>query len=174
MLHAPVSTVWASSRTISIAVISKTRSPELAEQAHQASCGFAITIEPDLLRAARTLEARLANLGTPVGQLVDLEGEYANRADLRKTCQLFQGWIDCDSAHFLVAIVDGEEVAQVNATARTHVREAAAHRNACAFDFHVPQRFADGRVHRVSLRKEDGEPIQRRPSLSPFPTALPE
>lgn len=153
--------------------------PELAEQAHQASCGFAITIGPDLLRAARTLEARLANLGTPVGQPVDLEGEYANRADLRKTCQLrwlgglhFQGWIDSDSALFLEAIVDGEAVAQVNATAWTHVGDAAAHRNARAFDFYVPQRFADGRVHRVSLRREDGEPIPATAVFVAFPDGL--
>ncbi|BAR63482.1 GT2 family glycosyltransferase [Bradyrhizobium diazoefficiens] len=153
--------------------------PELAEQAHQASCGFAITIEPDLLRAARTLEARLANLGTPVGQSVNLESEGANRADLRKTCQLrwlgglhFQGWIDSDSALFLEAIVDGEAVAQVNATAWTHVGEAAAHRNARAFDFHAPRRFADGRVHRVSLRREDGEPIPSTAVFVAFPDGL--
>ncbi|MDA9543248.1 glycosyl transferase [Bradyrhizobium sp. CCBAU 45321] len=153
--------------------------PELAEQAHQACCGFAITIEPDLLRAARTLEARLANLGTPVGQPVDLESEYANGADLRKMCQLrwlgglhFRGWIDSDSTVFLEAIVDGEAVAQVNATAWTHVREAAAHRNARAFDFHAPRRFADGRVHRVSLRREDGEPIPATAVFVAFPDGL--
>ncbi|MEY9278838.1 glycosyltransferase family 2 protein [Bradyrhizobium yuanmingense] len=140
--------------------------PELAEQGLQATCGFAVTIEPDLLRAARTLEARLANLGTPVGQPVDLESDRASLIDLHQRCELcwlgglrFQGWIDSETALFLEAIVDGKAVAHVHATAWTHIGEAAAHRNVRAFEFHVPQRFADGRVHRVSLRREDGEQI---------------
>lgn len=153
--------------------------PELSEPWLQASCGFAVTIEPDLLRAARILEARLANLGTVVGQPIDLESGRASLVDLCKTCELrwlgglhFQGWIDSEPALFLEAIIDGEAVAQVHAAAWTHVGEAAAHRNARAFDFHVPQRFADGRVHRASLRREDGEPIPTTAVFVAFPDGL--
>lgn len=155
--------------------------PELAEQSLQASCGFAITIEPDLLRAAHTLEARLANLGTPVGHPVDLESDHASLVDLRKTCELrwlgglhLRGWIDSEPALFLEAIVDGQAVAQVHATAWTHIDEAGAHRNVRAFDLHVPQRFADGRVHRVALRREDGEQIPATAVFVAFPDGLAE
>ncbi|HEU4804193.1 MAG TPA: glycosyl transferase, partial [Nitrobacter sp.] len=45
--------------------------PEYSQQ-DQSTCGFAVTIDPELLRAARHLSARLANLGTPVGHSIDL------------------------------------------------------------------------------------------------------
>ncbi len=115
-------------------------------------------------RAASLLGARLANLGTPVGHPIDLENESTAVVDLRPTCKLrwlgglhFQGWIDSEVVVTLEAIVDGESVAQVRATAWTHIggdADGQASRNARAFDFHVPLRFADGRVHRIFLRKE--------------------
>lgn len=156
--------------------------PGLFEQGLQASCGFALTIEPDLLGAARILEARLANLGTPIGQPIDLESGPAAVVDLRKTCELqwlgglhFQGWIDSELALFLEAIVDGETVAQVHSNRWTHVSEGSdgrAYRNARAFDFHVPQRLADGRVHGVSLRREDGEKLPAMAVFVAFPDGL--
>ena len=89
--------------------------PELSQQGQNSTCGFAVTVEPDLLRAAGLLEARLANLGTPVGHPIDLENESADPVDLRPTCKLrwlgglhFQGWIDSDAVVTLEAIVDGE------------------------------------------------------------------
>jgi GT2 family glycosyltransferase len=158
--------------------------PELFQQGLDGTYGFAVTVEPDLLRAASIMEARLANLGTPIGQPIDLENEGASLVDLRPTCELrwlgglhFQGWIDSETAAFLEAIVDGETVAQVRATAWTYIDEAAdgqAGRNARAFDFHVPQRFADGRVHKISLRREDGEQIPATAVFVAFPDGLAE
>ena len=158
--------------------------PELFQQGLDGTYGFAATVELDLLRAASILEARLANLGTPIGQPIDLENEGASPVDLRPTCELrwlgglhFQGWIDSETAAFLEAIVDGETVAQVRATAWTYIDQAAdgqAGRNARAFDFHVPQRFADGRVHKISLRREDGEQIPATAVFVAFPDGLAE
>jgi GT2 family glycosyltransferase len=155
--------------------------PELLQQGIDGAYGFAVTLEPDLLRAASVLEARLANLGTPVGHLIDLENESA-LVDLRPTCQLrwlgglrFEGWIDSEIVATLEAIVDGETVAQVRATAWTHIGDdASGHgsRNARAFDFHVPQRFADGRVHRIGLRKDDGEQLPATAVFVAFPDGL--
>ncbi|MEH6951364.1 glycosyltransferase family 2 protein [Nitrobacter sp. NHB1] len=156
--------------------------PELSRQDQNNTCGFAVTIEPDLLRAARLLSARLANLETPVGHPIDLEDDSAAPLDLRPTCKLrwlgglhFQGWIDSEAAVTLEAIVDGESVAQVRAAAWTHVggdTEGDASRNVRAFDFHAPQRFADGRVHRILLRKEDGEQIPATAVFVAFPDGL--
>lgn len=148
--------------------------PELSAQGLDGAYGFAVTLEPGLQRVASLLEARLANLGTPVGRAIDLESESA-LVDLRPTCELrwlgglhFEGWIDSEAAATLEAIVDGETVAQVRATAWTHIGDDAKgqdSRNARAFDFHVPQRFADGRVHGIALRKDDGEQL---PTTSVF------
>ncbi|WP_454630019.1 glycosyltransferase [Bradyrhizobium cenepequi] len=155
--------------------------PELLQQGLGGAHGFAVTLEPDVLRAASVLEARLANLGTPIGHPIDLENESA-LVDLRPTCKLrwlgglhFEGWIDGEIAATLEAIVDGETVAQVRATAWTHIGDDAdgqGSRNARAFDFHVPQRFADGRVHRIGLRKEDGEQIPATAVFVAFPDGL--
>jgi len=42
--------------------------PELFQQGFDGTYGFAVTIEPDLLRGASVLEARLANVGTPLAR----------------------------------------------------------------------------------------------------------
>jgi GT2 family glycosyltransferase len=158
--------------------------PELFQQDSDGTYGFAVIVEPDLLRAASVVEARLANLGTPIGQPIDLDTESASLVDPRQTCELrwlgglhFQGWIDSETAAFLEAIVDGETVAQLRATAWTHIDgnvDGQAGRNARAFDFHVPQRFADGRVHQISLRREDGEQIPATAIFVAFPDGLAE
>jgi O-antigen biosynthesis protein len=155
--------------------------PELFEQGPDGAYGFAVTLEPDLLRAASVLEARLANLGTPIGHPIDLENDSA-LVDLRPTSELrwlgglhFEGWIDGEIAATLEAIVDGETVAQVRATAWTHIGDNAngqGSRNARAFDFHVPQRFADGRVHRIGLHKDDGEQVPATAVFVAFPDGL--
>ncbi len=155
--------------------------PELFEQGLDGAYGFAVTLEPDLLRAASVLEARLANLGTSIGHPIDLENDSA-LVDLRPTSELrwlgglhFEGWIDSEIVATLEVIVDGETVAQVRATAWTHIGDNAngqGSRNARAFDFHVPQRFADGRVHRIGLRKEDGEQVPATAVFVAFPDGL--
>jgi GT2 family glycosyltransferase len=153
---------------------------EYSQQDHSNTCGFAVVIDPDLLRSARHLSARLANLGTPVGHPIDLENAAPVR--LGPSCRLrwlgglhFQGWIDSEAAVTLEAIVDGESAAQLRAAAWTHIggeSEGVASRNVRAFDFHVPQRFADGRVHRILLRREDGEQIPAKAVFVAFPDGL--
>ncbi|MCA6107127.1 glycosyltransferase family 2 protein [Bradyrhizobium cenepequi] len=155
--------------------------PELLRQGVDGAYGFAVALEPDLLRAASVLEARLANLGTPIDHPIDLDNESA-LVDLRPTCELrwlgglhFEGWIDSEIAVTLEAIVDGETVAQVRATDWTHIGDdvnGQGSRNARAFDFHVPQRFADGRVHRIGLRKDDGEQVPATAVFVAFPDGL--
>ncbi|WP_438277301.1 glycosyltransferase family 2 protein [Nitrobacter sp.] len=154
--------------------------PECSQQDHSNTCGFAVAIDPDLLRSARHLSARLANLGTPVGHPIDLEN--AAPVGPGPACKLrwlgglrFQGWIDSEAAVTLEAIVDGESAAQLRAAAWTHIggeAEGVASRNVRAFDFHVPQRFADGRVHRILLRREDGEQIPATAVFVAFPDGL--
>ncbi|WP_456779798.1 glycosyltransferase family 2 protein [Bradyrhizobium sp. USDA 3315] len=155
--------------------------PGLSDQCGDGACGFAVSVEPDLLRAANVLEARVANLETPIGQPIDLENGRTTIVEWRPTCELrwlgglhFQGWIDSETTAVLQASVDGEVVVQVSTMAWTQISDASdrVHRNVRAFDFHVPQRFADGRVHGVSLRREDGDNVPATAVFVAFPDGL--
>jgi GT2 family glycosyltransferase len=156
--------------------------PELFKQrVGDGTYGFAIDLDPDRLAAARTLDARLANLGTPVGRPIDLRTANRDRsifaaADLRWLGGLrFAGWIDSPTETVLQTIVDGEIVSQVRTSHWARVEghgEPKAARNVRGFDFHLPERFADGRVHKVSLRQQDGEPLAVTGTFVAFPDGL--
>jgi O-antigen biosynthesis protein len=156
--------------------------PELVKQGvSDGSYGFAVKLEPEQLSAARAVEARLANLGTPVGRPIDLSHiirKLSNGpvADLRWLGDLrFSGWIDSKIEKVLAAVVDGETVAQVRTTRWTRVDkngDSRAGRNVRGFDFHLPRRFADGRVHKVTLRQADGEPLPVSGTFVAFPDGL--
>jgi GT2 family glycosyltransferase len=157
--------------------------PELFKQGVSDGCyGFAVKLAPEQLAAARTVEARLANLGTPVGRPIDVsrvsrEAGPGPLADLRWLGGLrFLGWIDSTTEKVLVAVVDGETVAHVRTTHWTRVEDnddtRAGGRNVRGFDFHLPQRFADGRLHKVSLRQSDGEPLPVSGTFIAFPDGL--
>ena len=47
-----------------------------------------------------------------------------------------------------------------------------AGRNVRGFDFHLPQRFADGCVHKLTLRRQDGEPLPATGTFVAFPDGL--
>ena len=143
--------------------------PELADRGMKdARYGFALSLDPDHLSAASTVEARIANLGTAIGLPIDLKSTRQNtldeahtRSSLRWLGGLrFHGWIDSSLEAVLDAVVDGETVSQLRAAQWTRIdASGSSHtgRNVRAFDFNLPQRFADGCVHRVSLRQGYGE-----------------
>jgi GT2 family glycosyltransferase len=156
---------------------------ELFEQGiGNGSYGFLVTLAPDLVASARTLQARLANLGAPIGKPVDLTEISRDMTSARLTSELrwlgglrFIGWIDSATEQVLEAAVDGETVANVRATHWTRVEERdgiGAGRNVRGFDFHLPQRFADGCVHKLTLRQQDGEPLAVTGTFVAFPDGL--
>ena len=157
--------------------------PELFEQGvGNGSYGFVVILAPDLLGAARTLQARLANLETPIGRLIDVSEVGRNMTSTRLAAELrwlgglrFLGWIDSAAEQVLEAVVDGETVSQVRATHWTRVEEDGgiqAGRNVRGFDFHLPQRFADGCIHKLTLRQHDGEPLPVAGTFVAFPDGL--
>lgn len=156
---------------------------ELMEQRIGDGCyGFVVSLAPDLLATARTLEARLANVGTAVGRPVDLTEINRNMAGMPLAAEVrwvgglrFLGWIDGPAPQVLEAVVDGETVAHVRATHWTRVEEdgsVQAGRNVHGLDFHLPQRFADGCLHRLTLRLHDGETLPVAGTFVAFPDGL--
>ena len=157
--------------------------PECSELDRNNACGFAVSIDIDLLRAARHLSARLANLETPVGHPIDLENDTTFRADLRPACKLrwlgglhFQGWIDSETVVTLEAIVDGESAAQVRATAWTHIggdAEGGASRNVRAIS---TSRNVSPTVESIEscCGKRMVNKFRQQPPSWRFPTASPE
>ena len=146
---------------------------ELATRKIGDACyGFSLSLDSAVIDNASVIEARLSNLGTQIGAAIvlpaaqdepDREGPGALRwlGGLR-----FSGWVNTDSATAptLDAIVDGVIVARIKALGWTHVNHGGDRgRAARAFDFHLPDRFADGRVHHVAVVKESGESIHPAP-----------
>ena len=157
--------------------------PELFEQGvGNGSYGFVVNLAQDLLAAARNLQVQLANLGTPIGRPIDVSEVGRNMTSTRLAAELrwlgglrFLGWIDSAAEQVLEAVVDGEPVSHVRATHWTRVEDDGgiqAGRNVRGFDFHLPQRFADGCVHKLTLRQHDGEPLPVTGTFVAFPDGL--
>lgn len=156
--------------------------PELfAQHIGDGSYGFMTDIASECLTSSRILSIKLANLGGTVGSPIDLtESREASRsstsAELRWLGGLrFIGWVDSQADQILHAIVDGQIVLQVRVAYWTCLDAnvgIAASRNVRGFDFHLPERFADGRVHSVNLRYESGEPVPAVSTFVAFPDGL--
>ncbi|MBR0750736.1 glycosyltransferase family 2 protein [Bradyrhizobium jicamae] len=156
--------------------------PRLAEDGRGDGCyGFVLDLPAAALSAAHLLEARLANLGTPVGRPIDLSATDRLLADNRPTAHLrwlgglrFSGWLDTTAEVGLEASVDGDTVIQFRAGVWTRIEADGeqAERSVRAFDFHLPERFADGRPHRVTLRRDTGESLPAATDFVAFPDGL--
>jgi GT2 family glycosyltransferase len=131
--------------------------------------GFSMSFNSDFIHNAEIVEARLSNLGIEVGfpiiltraeinaDLLEVPGSARWIGGLR-----FVGWVGGESATapVLDVLVDGALVSRVKALGWTHEgRGGAQGRAVRAFDFHLPDRFADGRVHQLTIVKENGETV---------------
>jgi GT2 family glycosyltransferase len=126
--------------------------------------GFSCTLDEALVRDSSIVEARLANLGIAVGEPVDLTQPSKEATQISAPAVLrwlggsrFSGWIDRE-AETVNVLVDGLVVTRVRASTWSHIgtseKDARAVRT---FDFHLPEKFADGRVHRLALADDAGE-----------------
>ena len=156
---------------------------ELSEQrVGNGSYGFVVNLAPDVLAAARTLQVRLANIGTPIGRTIDVSEIAPGVSSSPVTAERrwlgglrFLGWIDGTTEQILETVVDGETVSHVRASHWTRVDENGdmqAGRNVRGFDFHLPQRFADGCVHKLILRQQSGEPLAVAGIFVAYPDGL--
>jgi GT2 family glycosyltransferase len=144
--------------------------------------GFVIPVTPSLLENAHIAEARIANLGHPIGATIDLDGPSSSTDTAVATSRLswlgglrFRGWIaDAVPAPALTIVVNGEDVMEL-----THLPWAQANDDAFldqavrGIDFHLPERFADGCVRSLSVTKNNGEALTGLPlPFVAFPDGL--
>jgi O-antigen biosynthesis protein len=131
--------------------------------------GFSCALDEALVRDSSVVEARLANLGIAVGETVDLTQPSKNAPQPSAPGALrwlgglrFSGRIDREPDAATV-LVDGLLVKRVRASTWSHIgtseKDARAVRT---FDFHLPERFADGLVHRLALANDAGQSIGSR------------
>jgi GT2 family glycosyltransferase len=137
--------------------------------------GFCFTLPRAVLDHARVVEARLANSGAAVGTAIMLAAPSPaapERLDPLGAGAVhwlgglrFQGWCPSERAEIptITAIIEGETVAQAQATQWAHVGSPENARAMRSFDLFLPERFADGRLRRVRFVRENGEDIAASP-----------
>jgi len=133
--------------------------------------GFFFEIAQPVLEEGHVLEIRLANLGTLVGQPLSLHDEKpAPDGGALPEIQWmgglrFMGALQpSDHLQKVRAIINGEVVAEAEADFWQNnglLGESA--RALPAFSLHMPQRFADGAVHRVHIVDESGHDLPASP-----------
>jgi GT2 family glycosyltransferase len=135
--------------------------------------GFYFTLPIATLGDGFVLEARLANNGTVLGQPIELHGSSLFGTDPRGPGQVqwlgglrFEGWYigESDELAEISVIIDGETVARVLPTRWTHIGDIENAEPVRAFDLHLPQRFADGRVRRAQFLLNDTQELPGSPS----------
>ena len=122
--------------------------------------GFSFTLSSGILDDAAMVEARLANLGDPVGEPVAVRGGAATETTSVGAVRWlggprFSGWVTEGDGAISIA-VDGEWVAEVQPSGWCHVGDGSDARPARAFDLHLPERFADGIAHRLTAQTARG------------------
>jgi GT2 family glycosyltransferase len=146
---------------------------ELArDQVGDGCYGFSLSLPDSVVSAGEVIETRLANLGTAVGDPIVLKhtsaivpratvpGEVRWLGGLR-----FSGWLPAsDATTTSNVLVDGNLIMRARASIWSHINTSEEDaRPVRAFDFHLPERFADGCVHRVAVMADKGEPLQGSP-----------
>lgn len=144
--------------------------------------GFVFSLSPSALADSFVAEVRLANSTTPVGSPIHLRADAASEDDPRGPGSVewlggvrFEGWCPArsDQVPTIIALIDGEAVAQVRPTRWTQIGTKESARAVRGFDLHLPHRFADGRVRRVRFVTDDGQEVSSSPiSFVAFPDGL--
>ena len=147
--------------------------PQLAkEKIGDGHNGFSCALDHAVVNDSSFVEARVANLGMVIGIPVTLAKPCDTPPNLSASVALrwlgglrFSGWIagreDFSTENVLV---DGMLIMRVRPSIWRHVGTSETDARAVrAFDFHLPNRFADGRVHQMILGDSAGESISGNP-----------
>jgi GT2 family glycosyltransferase len=117
-------------------------------------------------------EVRLANSTTALERPIDLRTPSIAGSDPRGPGAVhwlgglrFEGWCatEPEASSKVSAIIDGDVVATVDMSRWAYIGDLENAQPVRAFDLHLPQRFADGRVHRACFFRNDGLEIAGSP-----------
>ena len=143
--------------------------PALVETQDNDGCyGFFCSLDAAALNDSAIVEARLANLGASVGTPIVITQQPGSRHDMsaQETVRWlgglrFSGWIaDRKTCSFGSVFVDGSLVMRIRASTWCHIGNSPQDARAVrAFDFHLPEKFADGAVHKITLTSENDEKL---------------
>lgn len=142
-----------------------------AGEVHGDGChAFMVSLPTGAIEPGAIIEARIANLGIPVGDPIAIDVdrpptlEQHNRGSLSWLGGLrFSVVITGRDLTTIDVLVDGQAVLQARPTGWTSVDERGENVAARTFAFHLPERFADGGLHRVTVRDDQGELIGTGP-----------
>jgi len=138
----------------------------LREKVGDGCYGFSCSLRNSVVNDSAVVEARLANIGIAIGIPISLVRPVDNASPQTDSVALrwlgglrFSGWLagkpDLATA---IVVVDGTPVSRVHASVWSHVNiPAEGPRAVRTFDFHLPDKFADGSVHRLTVTGEAGE-----------------
>ena len=130
--------------------------------------GFSCSLDAKIVHETAVVEARLANLGTTIGtpieitQLSDRKPQLSGAGNVRWLGGLrFSGWIaGRNETATGNVLVDGTLITQVRASTWSHIGTSEENARAVrTFDFHLPERFADGIVHQLVVIDDAGKNI---------------
>jgi GT2 family glycosyltransferase len=144
--------------------------------------GFVISVSASLLDNAHVAEARIANLGHPIGAPINLADSSISANTAIATSRLrwlgglrFRGWIaETEPPTALKVIVNGEHVLELDNLPWAQAdEEAYLDQPVRGIDFHLPERFADGCVRLLSVVKGNGQALAGLPlPFIAFPDGL--
>jgi GT2 family glycosyltransferase len=145
-------------------------------------CGFVIPVATSLLESGGLAEARVANLGDPIGAPIDLADPTVPASAAVTASRLrwlgglrFRGWIaEAEPLTALKVVVNGENVMELDNLPWAQADdEAYLDQPVRGIDFHLPGRFADGCVKMLSVVKGNGEALAGLPlPFVAFPDGL--
>jgi hypothetical protein len=137
--------------------------------------GFAFSLSEGALQGDEVIEARIANLGTPVGKPIALREAACAAADappgaVRRLAGLrFSGWVGESDDPVIDIFVDDEKVDRVRAAGWGHIGGAEDPRAVRTFECILPARFADGATRRFAAVNSKGDHLEGSPQ--PFFTS---
>jgi hypothetical protein len=144
--------------------------------------GFAFSFAEGALQGDEVVEARIANLGTPVGKPIALREAACIAGDappgaVRWLGGLhFSGWIAESGDPVVDIFVDDEKVDRARANGWSHIGGAEDPRAVRAFECSLPARFADGATRHFAAVNSKGEHLEGSPQpfFAPFQAGEPE
>ncbi len=154
----------------------------ITEKVGDGHYGFSCALSEAVVSDSAVVEACLANLGFPVAAPIVLSQPSEDPASSYKRATLrwvgglrFSGTLGGDQEQATGNIlVDGMLITRVRATKWCHVGTSEADARAVrSFDFYLPETFADGNAHQLTMVDEAGEDIADGPlAFLAYPDSL--